>query len=217
VTILVSLISKKGAVVASDGRRLSPTGRIETDNARKAFRCSYAPFLCGLAGQLAPGGLEVSDTVNDVVRSYARGVLSTVVENVARAVEEMLRSVSESQVAFANREVDVILAGCDAGVMRAALIAIRPNIGERSLQTNISCVGPGEYIATGDPAACGAVKVRIRAGQSVKTWKVSRLEQYAMSLVRIGTAAAGPARRFPDQISCGGICSCVSVSRREAC
>jgi hypothetical protein len=72
VTIVLGLVSKHGGIVMSDGRRMAAwhpgeVARIESNEAKKAFRCGSAPFIFGVSGQLAPSGPELSEAIVDAL------------------------------------------------------------------------------------------------------------------------------------------------------
>lgn len=216
-TILVGLVGECGRVIASDGRRVDSTGQVQSDRSRKAFRCSEAPFIFGVAGQLAPRGTELSRILEGVLRSVGRGGLNAAVEAISEAVLHELREASESQVSLQHRKADVVLIGCESGVMGGALIGVRPNqSGE--LEATVKGAEPGHFLTAGDDSAREAVCSRIRERNvSVAGWRLAEIRRYAEELVQVATRSAGPHPIFHNVGSCGGPPRSVRLTKNVAC
>lgn len=203
-TILVGLIGRRGAVIAADSRRFSSTGEIETDSATKVFK--QDSFVYGISGQLAPGGVELSDIIARALRTPGIDSIEAAANAASSAIVTQFTTVAEDQVSFKYRDVGLILIGTDHGIVRGILLRIAPDAEKQKLvESRAAPSGVGDFMASGDDSATRAVKDRFASSQeSVAEWKLSEMSSYAEHLILCGIERAGPHPIFPDRISCGG-------------
>ena len=203
-SIGLSLISKKGAAVASDGIRMSPRGEAE-DDFDKTFSLDD-PRIIGIhVGLTDFQGATNAQHIKDIIVQNSSVCMNDVVATVASKLSERLES---SGITALDRRVELILVGrkdLSLGEFEIHTIDFKPAPNGKIAVTSARYKDAGAYAHSGDDQARAAAKEVIEAAQTKRSaLRVRKLKELAERAIRAGVKHCGPHPNFPDQPACAG-------------
>lgn len=211
-TIGVALLSRRIAVVASDGRIMSsvplgPDGTaqapsvVDSDDEDKTFRAADGRIIGCCAGIMRLEGRRVTELVSNAVGADRRITLDQAADRAGRALRD----------AFPGSGVDprrwlanVLLVGRDSNGS-SGLCHVRVSVTGVEIAERFSFArgNPPRFFRTiGDQSAMDAA-IRILSSERQGT-ELAFLRRTAIESVRAGINASGPSPDNPDLPACGG-------------
>jgi hypothetical protein len=201
-SIALAIRSRTAVVIATDSQRVSANGISEAPF-NKTFRLP-GKVLGAFVGLVEISSISIATRLRDAVADTPLDILS------ASAIAEtllvpILTGVPESEVAFQNRRLDLILASRDG----LRCISFFPGGGLRQVRAEVRDFTL--YATAGEEAAKVIVLTRLGQSHRIDVLGESHLRSLAVSVCEKAIAGCGPHPHYPSLPSCCGPINLLSL------
>ena len=137
-SVIVSLVSSKGAIVASDGRMYGPAvfrewglveipSKILSDEHDKTFKLERLGLCSTFCGLMSFSGRSIPEHVNELASSICLEVIDTwdIAETIGNGMKGRLENVDANEVGVAFRTIDLLFSGRQVKGGGPGTVAIR--------------------------------------------------------------------------------------------
>jgi len=212
-TIGVALLSRRIAIVASDGRVMSPVplgpdgaattpAVIATDDEDKTFRAASGRIIGCCAGVMRLGGRRATELVAASVGEDRTALLDHAADRVGRALQVALLA---SDVSVQRRLVHALLVGRDGASLGLRHVMATGDSFSIEERLSFQRGSPARlWRVIGEDVARTASSSALDRVTNAQNVNLDSLRRTATQAVRAGINGSGPSPDNPDLPACGG-------------
>jgi len=209
-SVAMALAMGSFGLVVSDSRRVECGGRAFSDGVDKTFTLRQPEIIAAYVGLLEFAGLTVAEHVAQVVTCmHGYGELEAECHGIGSRLADRLRSISENEVAFQHRKLEILVVGrhqLTGGSPRIASVELKPNGASRQINLNVRLWAPDDYYVTvGDDEARAHInRAMPPPAQRCLLGDAGSAREYVVGVVTEAIARSGAHPLYPCLRACGG-------------
>jgi hypothetical protein len=209
-SVAIAIATDAFGLVLSDSRRVESGGESCRDDFDKTFSVDSPSLVGAFTGLVEFGGLTVGQHVQEIVREEGgHELLNELAETIGEGLAAKLAEVSDAEVGFAHRKVELLLVGrgrLTKGKPRICSIEVTPDAEKQKINPVSKLWATEDYYVTiGDD--CAREQIRRRLPPAQKKFLFSsegKTKEMVIRAVSYGISRCGVHPLYPEINSCGG-------------
>jgi hypothetical protein len=212
VSVAIALAMEAFGLVMTDGRRVESGGCAIRDDYDKTFAIANPRLIGASVGLLEFNGLCVAQHVQQIVDAGAGQLtsLQTACRDIGRRLAERLGNISEAEVGFQHRKLELLFVGkcrLTSGYARICSVELNPDCANHRIDQKVKLWEPADYYVTvGDDLARARIRSRMpRPERRFLFGDIARARRRLTEVMTEAIAHCGPHPLYPNIPACGGL------------